>query len=59
MHMTCRNCKFEFCWLCLGDYKKHSKETGKYICQTVEDVNKAGRGGETLDLTEAYIFERE
>lgn len=23
MHMTCRKCTYEFCWLCLGDYKKH------------------------------------
>eukprot|EP00922_Rhytidocystis_sp_ex-Travisia-forbesii_P040132 GHVS01059685.1.p1 GENE.GHVS01059685.1~~GHVS01059685.1.p1 ORF type:complete len:357 (-),score=29.47 GHVS01059685.1:979-2049(-) len=23
MHMTCR-CGFEFCWLCLGDWKKHN-----------------------------------
>lgn len=22
MHMTCR-CKYEFCWLCMGDWKKH------------------------------------
>ena len=23
MHMTCSQCKYEFCWLCMGDYKKH------------------------------------
>ena len=35
-HMTCRRCKHEFCWLCMGDYRNHSncnrltqkKETG-------------------------------
>jgi ariadne-1 len=27
MHMTCRppgGCGYEFCWLCLGDYRTHS-----------------------------------
>jgi len=35
-HMTCRKCKHEFCWICLGDWKKHTacnryteKETDK------------------------------
>lgn len=23
MHMTCRECKHEFCWLCLKDWKNH------------------------------------
>lgn len=21
MHMTCSNCRHEFCWLCTGDWK--------------------------------------
>jgi len=32
-HMTCRppgGCKFEFCWVCLGDWKTHGDETGGY-----------------------------
>jgi ariadne-1 len=28
MHMTCYSCKYEFCWLCMGDYRKHQEETG-------------------------------
>ena len=24
MHMTCRKCKHEFCWLCLGNYRGHT-----------------------------------
>merc|ERR1711904_586935 len=27
-HMTCRLCKHQFCWLCLGDYK-----SGQYTMQ--------------------------
>lgn len=41
--MTCKQCKFEFCWLCLGDYKKHSSETGIGLCNSIKDVEKIGR----------------
>ncbi|RKP17959.1 hypothetical protein ROZALSC1DRAFT_30287 [Rozella allomycis CSF55] len=29
-HMTCKKCKHEFCWICLGDWKKHG--TTYYEC---------------------------
>lgn len=25
-HMTCKKCHFEFCWICLGDWKEHGTE---------------------------------
>lgn len=30
MHMTCVNCKHDFCWMCLQDWKKHGNNTGGY-----------------------------
>lgn len=43
MHMTCSQCRFEFCWLCMGNYRNHQKETGAYICNSFADVEKFGR----------------
>lgn len=43
MHMTCYNCKYEFCWLCMGDYKKHYEETGIGLCNNFSDLQKANR----------------
>jgi len=57
MHMTCSQCRYEFCWLCMGDYKKHQSETGKGLCNSYEDVKKLGR--ETKDMTDAAMIERE
>lgn len=37
-HMTCRNCKFEFCWLCKGEWSEHGSATGGfYKCNRFED----------------------
>ncbi len=33
MHMTCSQCRYEFCWLCQGDWKEHGERTGGfYAC---------------------------
>lgn len=48
--MTCRKCTYEFCWLCLGDYKNHQKETGRFLCNSWADVVAVGRAKEFDDL---------
>ena len=55
MHMTCRNCKYNFCWLCLGDYKHHFRETGNYLCSDMNDVRAAGRLDEETGLTKKQL----
>jgi len=29
-HMSCKVCRFDFCWICLGDWKEHGQNTGGY-----------------------------
>ncbi|XP_074316753.1 putative E3 ubiquitin-protein ligase ARI5 [Silene latifolia] len=45
MHMTCTPpCKFEFCWLCLGDWKKHGETTGGYYaCNRYSEEKAKGK----------------
>ncbi|PIA53344.1 hypothetical protein AQUCO_00900132v1 [Aquilegia coerulea] len=44
MHMTCTPpCKFEFCWLCLGQWSDHGEATGGYYaCNRYEKAKQAG-----------------
>uniref|UniRef100_A0A915J9D8 RBR-type E3 ubiquitin transferase n=1 Tax=Romanomermis culicivorax TaxID=13658 RepID=A0A915J9D8_ROMCU len=40
-HMKCSKCKHDFCWVCLGPWKKHSTETGGYFrCNRYDDSRK-------------------
>lgn len=34
-HMTCRKCRYEFCWVCLGDWHLHG--TSYYQCNRYDD----------------------
>lgn len=37
-HMTCRKCRFEFCWMCLQDWAKHGYQQS---CNRYEDDKEA------------------
>ena len=46
MHMTCTQCRFEFCWLCVGAWSDHGERTGGfYACNRYEVAKNKG----TLD----------
>ena len=39
-HMTCQKCKYEFCWICMGNWDKHGSNTGGYYsCNKFKDEN--------------------
>ncbi|KAL7618110.1 hypothetical protein Lser_V15G02659 [Lactuca serriola] len=44
MHMTCNPpCKYEFCWLCLGQWSDHGERTGGfYACNRYESAKQEG-----------------
>ena len=40
-HMTCSQCRYEFCWVCMGDWKSHGSATGGYYkCNLYEEKKK-------------------
>jgi len=42
-HMTCRNCKHDFCWLCKGAWSEHGSATGGfYRCNKFVEMEKNG-----------------
>ncbi len=50
MHMTCSQCRHEFCWLCEGPWAEHGERTGGYYnC----NVFKRGREAGGADAAEA------
>jgi len=42
-HMTCSNCKHDFCWLCKGNWSEHGSVTGGYYrCNRWEGQQELG-----------------
>jgi hypothetical protein len=38
--MVCSKCRFEFCWLCLTEWKKHGSGTGGYYACNIYEKMK-------------------
>jgi len=48
-HMTCRKCRYDFCWICREPWKLHTQATGGYFqCNRFTDVEAViGAGGDS------------
>ncbi|KAH7831210.1 putative ubiquitin-conjugating enzyme E2-binding protein 1 [Monocercomonoides exilis] len=57
-HMTCKSCRYEFCWICMGPWKQHGQETGGYYsCNRPVDESLLGESKnakQRLDYFEHY-----
>ncbi|CAM9608643.1 unnamed protein product [Heterosigma akashiwo] len=45
-HMTCRQCKEEFCWICMGPWSDHGANTGGYYKCAPPAFPPFGAGGQ-------------
>lgn len=39
-HIHCRNCGYDFCWLCKGKWKDHGSGTGGYYACNIYEKKK-------------------
>ncbi|GAA5949618.1 hypothetical protein JCM3775_000274, partial [Rhodotorula graminis] len=55
-HMTCKKCKWEFCWVCMGPWSEHG--TQWYNCSRYEekgDVNNKDAQSKSRAQLERYL----
>ena len=48
-HMTCQSCKYEFCWICMGDWNEHGANTGGYYKCNKFDNSSSSTGQSDAD----------
>jgi ariadne-1 len=53
-HMTCRKCKYEFCWMCMGPWSEHG--TSWYNCNRYEE--KSGNEARDAQARSRQSLER-
>jgi len=52
-HMTCKVCKYDFCWICCGDWKEHGQNTGGYYKCNKYDPAKPVEGDSNTAISKA------
>jgi ariadne-1 len=57
-HMSCQRCKYEFCWICMGDWSEHGANTGGYYKCNKYDPNN-GSVTSSDDQSDAARAKRE
>lgn len=44
-HMTCKKCKYEFCWICMGEWSAHG--TSWYNCNRFDEKKDTGKDAQS------------
>jgi ariadne-1 len=52
-HMSCRKCRFQFCWVCMGDWNQHQRDF--YNCSRFDESKMVEKDISRREL-ERYLF---